>query len=149
MPELLRTIATRLRELMGNRRRAPRYRVRLSAYVTLLVPAPGTPPAGVAGYTRDVSDGGAALILPVIRVGGRYLVGDDVTLRITLKLPDASNKLPEASARLYGTPVRYERLDAAEDGQADSGFLIGVRLNDDGDRALLAEYLKGLKVKRH
>jgi hypothetical protein len=135
MPERLRTIATRLREMMGNRRRAPRHRVRLSVYVSLLDAAPGAPPAGVAGYTRDASDDGLALILPVTHVGGRYLVGDDVTLRLTLKLPDAS-------ARLYGTPVRYERL---EEGQPESGFLVGVRLNPDGDRALLADYLKSLK----
>jgi hypothetical protein len=76
-----------------------------------------------------------AVVLPAIRVGGRYLAGDGVTLRLTLKLP-------EASARLYGTPVRYERL---EDGQPDAGFLVGIHLHDDGDRALLSEYLKSLK----
>jgi hypothetical protein len=135
MPELIRTIASRLRELMGNRRRAPRHRVRLSVFVALLDNATGAT-AGVAGHTRDVSAGGLAVILPAIRVGGRYLAGDGVTLRLTLKLPDAS-------ARLYGTPVRYERLE--EDGQTDAGFLVGIRLNEDGDRALLSEYLKTLK----
>ena len=135
MPELLRTIATRLREMVGNRRRAPRHRVRLPVFVSLLETAQGAPPAGVAGHTRDVSDGGLALVLPVIRVGGRYLVGDGLTLRFTLKLPDAS-------ARLYGRPVRYERL---EGGPSESGYLVGVRLNPDGDRALLADYLKNLK----
>ncbi len=143
MPELIRTIASRLREFVGNRRRAPRRRVRLPVFVSLLDPTPGAPPAGgVAGHTRDASESGLGVVLPVIRLGGRYLVGEGVTLRLTLNLGDKS-------ARLYGTPVRYERLDAAEDGQSDSGFLIGVRLNDDGDRALLAEYLKGLKVRRH
>ena len=38
MPERLRTIANRLRELLGNRRRAPRHRVRLSVFVSLLDP---------------------------------------------------------------------------------------------------------------
>ena len=135
MPERLRTIASRLRELVGNRRRAPRHRVRLPVFVSLLDNAPGSAPAGVAGHTCDASESGLAVILPAIRVGGRYLAGDDVTLRLTVKLPDAS-------ARLYGKPVRYERL---EDGQADGGFLVGIHLNDDGDRALLSEYLKSLK----
>ncbi len=137
MPELIRTIASRLRELVGNRRRSPRRGVRLPVFVSLLDNATGDAPPGVAGHTHDASESGLAVILPAIRVGGRYLAGDGVTLRLTLKLP-------ETSARLYGTPVRYERLD---EGQPDAGFLVGIRLNDDGDRALFSEYLKGLRGK--
>ena len=139
MPELLRTIASRLREFVGNRRRAPRRRVRLAVFVSLLDASPGAPPGGgVAGHTRDASESGLGVVLPAIRLGDRYLVGDGVTLRLTVKLG-------EQSARLYGTPVRYERLDEGQDGQGDPGFLLGIRLHEDGDRALLAEYLKGLK----
>jgi hypothetical protein len=139
MPERLRTIASRLRELVGNRRRAPRRCVRLAVFVSLLDATPGAPPAGgVAGHTRDASESGLGVVLPVIRLGGRYLVGEGVTLRLTLKLG-------EESARLYGTPVRYERLEVEEDGQTSPGFLLGIRLHEDGDRALLAEYLKGIK----
>ncbi|MDT7780588.1 MAG: hypothetical protein QOC99_3100 [Acidobacteriota bacterium] len=135
MPELIRTITSRLREFVGNRRRAQRHRVRLPVFVSLLDAGTGAP-AGVAGHARDVSESGLGLVLPVIRVGDRYLVGDGVTLRITLKLPDAS-------ARLYGTPVRYERL---EEGQPDApGFLIGLRLTEDSDRTLLSDYVKTLK----
>src|SRR5215203_306247 len=47
MPERLRTIASRLREFVGNRRRAPRRYVRLAVFVSLLDPTPGAPPAGV------------------------------------------------------------------------------------------------------
>ena len=139
MPERLRTIASRLREFVGNRRRAPRRLVRLAVFVSLLETAPGAPPAGgVAGHTHDASESGLGVILPAIRLGGRYLVGDGVTLRLTLKLG-------EQTARLYGTPVRYERLEEGEDGQTDPGFLVGVHLSEDGDRALLADYLKSLK----
>lgn len=142
MPELIRTIATRLREMVGNRRRAPRYRVRLPVFVSLLNPAPGAPPAGVAGHTRDASESGLAVVLPVIRVGDRYLVGDEVTLRLTLKLPTAS-------VRLYGTGVRYERLEEGEEnGQAETGFIVGIHLNEDGDRALLVDYIRNLKGGR-
>lgn len=139
MPERLRTIASRLREFVGNRRRAPRRQVRLAVFVSLLDPAPGAPPAGgVAGHTRDASESGLGVFLPAIRLGDRYLVGDGVTLRLTLKLG-------EQSARLYGTPVRYERLDEGLDEQTDPGFLLGIRLTEDGDRALLADYLKNLR----
>ena len=138
MSELLRTIASRLRELVGNRRRAPRHKVRLPVFVSLLDGAAGSAPAVVAGHTRDVSESGLAVILPAIRIGGRYLAGDGVTLRLTLKLADAS-------ARLYGTPVRYERLEGGEDGDGEPTFMVGIRLNEGGDRALLNEYLEGLK----
>jgi hypothetical protein len=134
MPELIRTIASRLREIVGNRRRAQRHRARLPVFVSLLDAGSGAP-AGVAGHTRDVSESGLGVMLPVIRVGDRYLVGDSVTLRVTLKLPDAS-------ARLYGTPVRYERL---EEGQPDAGFLVGIRLTEDSDRTILSAYLQSLK----
>jgi hypothetical protein len=136
MPELLRSITSRLRDFVGNRRRAPRHRVTLPAFVAVLDAAQGAPPAaGLACQTRDASDGGLALLLPGVRVGGRYLVGEGVKLRITLKLPDAS-------ARLYGTPVRYEQLD---DAPPDARYLVGVRLDDAGDRAILSEYLKSLE----
>jgi hypothetical protein len=136
MPELLRSIVSRLRGFMADRRRAPRHRVSLPVFVSLLDAAPGAPPsAGLAGHTRDVSESGLAVLLPGVRVGERYLVGEGATLRITLKLPDAS-------ARLYGTPVRYERLEGQ--GETDPAYLVGIRLDDNGDRALLNEYLKSL-----
>jgi hypothetical protein len=142
MPERLRTIASRLREFVGNRRHEPRRRVRLAVFVSLLDPAPGAPPAGgIAGHTHDASESGLGVVLPAIRLGDRYLVGEGVTLRLTLQLG-------EQSARLYGTPVRYERLDEGQDGLTDPGFLLGIRLHEDGDRALLAESLKGLKGGR-
>lgn len=137
MPERLRSIASRLRQFVADRRRAPRFKVRLPVFVSLLDAASGAQPATANGHTRDVSEDGLAVVLPAIRIGDRYLVGDSVTLRVTLKLP-------EASARLYGTPVRYERL---EEGQTDAGFVIGIRLTetDERDRVLLADYLKTLK----
>jgi PilZ domain-containing protein len=139
MSERLRTIASRLREFVGNRRRASRRRVRLAVFVSLLDSTPGAPPAGgVPGHTRDASESGISVVLPVIHLGGRYLVGDGVTLRLTLKLG-------EQSARLYGTPVRYERFDEGQDGQTEPGFLLGIHLHEDGDRALLADYLKSLQ----
>ena len=137
MPERLRSIASRLRQFVADRRRAPRYKVRLPVLVSLLDAASSAQPANASGHTRDVSEDGLAVILPNIRIGDRYLVGDAVKLRITLKLPDSQ-------VRIYGTPVRYERL---EEGQPDTGFLIGIRLDEapERDLALLYDYLKTLK----
>jgi c-di-GMP-binding flagellar brake protein YcgR len=136
MPEHLRKIASRLRELVADRRRSPRYRVSLPVSVSLLDAEASAEPALVQGRTRDVSSDGIGVILPNIRVGGRYLVGDSVTLRVMLKLP-------ESYARLYGTPVRYEKLETA----GDKGFLVGIRLTEtsERDQALLINYIKGLK----
>lgn len=136
MPENLRRIASRLRELVADRRRAPRHRASLPVSVSLLDAEASAEPALVQGRTRDVSENGLSVILPNIRVGGRYLVGDSVTLRVTLKLP-------EGYVRLYGTPVRYEKLEAEG---ADTGFVVGMRLTDtdERDRTLLVNYIKSL-----
>ena len=134
MPELLRTIAGRLRRLVGERRRHPRLRARLAASV-VLIGARGeaaTPP--LEGHTRDVSACGLALILPAVRVGDRYLAGEAQTLSVTLRLPSAT-------IRLRAAPERYERLDEED---SDTGYLIGLRITEMGerDRAAFDEYLK-------
>lgn len=136
MSEHLRKITSRLREFFADRRRSPRHRVRLPVSVSLLDAEASAEPVLIQGHTRDVSEEGIGVILPNIRVGGRYLVGDSVTLRVTLKLPNAY-------ARLYGTPVRHEKLDASG---PDTGFLVGLRLTDtdERDRALLVNYIKSL-----
>ena len=137
MPEHLRKIASRLREFVADRRRSPRYRASLPVTVSLLDAEASAEPALAQGRTRDVSADGLGVILPNIRVGGRYLVGDSVTLRVTLKLPDGY-------ARLYGTPVRYEKL---EPGGPDTGFFIGIRLTETSERdlALLVDYINSMK----
>jgi PilZ domain len=144
MPELIRSIASRLRELVGNRRRAPRFATHLEAGLALSVALPHSQaaaradnhPLRLAGYTRDVSATGLALIVPAVRIGGKYITGENRTLRITLKLP---NGLVEIKA----TPVRYSPLD--EEG-SDTGYLIGVHITEmsDEDRARFNSYLEML-----
>jgi hypothetical protein len=135
MPERLRAIASSLRRLVGERRRHPRVRVRLGASVVLLGVRGEAATLPLEGHTRDVSACGLALILPAVRVGDRYLAGEAQTLGVTLRLPAATVKLRATSAR-------YERLD---EGDADTGYLIGLRITemDARDRAALDEYLKG------
>ena len=147
MPELIRSIAGRLREFVGNRRVAPRYVTHLEVGLALNVSLPGAnagaqandPPFRLAGYTRDISASGLALIVPSIRVGGQYVTGENRRLRIMLKLPTGP-------IEIYATPVRYSPLD--EDG-VDTGYLVGVQIvsMSDEDRARFNAYLEKMKTE--
>jgi hypothetical protein len=138
MPEFIRSIAARFREYVGNRRRAPRYRVRLSVSVS---PVQAAKPARVSvergalyGFTRDISITGLALVLPAIRINNIYIAGEDRTLEILVE----NEGEPIV---MYAAPVRYERL---EDGEADKGYLVGVRITEmsASDRARYQQLLK-------
>ena|SRR5215213_2976183 len=143
MPELIRSIAGRLREYMGNRRVAPRYVTHLEVGLALNVSLPGAktdgPPLKLAGYTRDISASGLALIVPSIRVGGQYVTGENRRLRIMLKLPTGQ-------IEILATPVRYSPLD--DDG-VDTGYLVGVQIvsMNDEDRARFDSYLDKMKTE--
>jgi hypothetical protein len=145
MPEFLRSIVNRLREHVGNRRAAPRYSTHLEVALILSVSVsdgsnkkaqPETSPLRLAGYTRDISESGLALIMPAIHIGGQYLNSPNRTLDITLKLP-------VGPVRLQATPVRYSPLD--EDAK-DTGYIIGVHITEMSaqDRARYDAYLKKL-----
>ena len=141
MPELVRTIANRLRELVGNRRYAPRRRVRLPVTVSLLEAKPhaahsAAAQTALAGRTHDLSATGLGLILPVIRIGGRYLTGDSQQLRIHLELP-------AQPVLLHAIPARYERLETDD---SQTGYFIGAHITHitDADRALLLQYINTL-----
>ena len=147
MPELIRSIAGRLREFVGNRRVAPRYVTHLEVGLALNVTLPGadaskkdTKPLKLAGYTRDISASGLALIVPSIRVGGQYVTGENRRLRIMLKLPDGP-------IEIQATPVRYSPLDAADG--VDTGYLVGVQIvgMSDEDRARFNAYLERMKTE--
>lgn len=122
MPELIRSIASRLREVFGNRRRAPRFRARLDAELSLSVSqrsakAAAGRPLKLTGYTRDVSATGLALVMPAIHISGQYVTDQNRTLEIKLKLPTG---LLEITA----SPVRYDPLED----DTENGYLIGVQI---------------------
>ena len=148
MPELIRSIAGRLREFVGNRRVAPRYVTHLEVGLALNVTLPGVgagarkddgQPVRLAGYTRDISASGLALIVPSIRVGGQYVTGENRRLRIMLKLPTGP-------IEIHATPVRYSPLD---DDAVDTGYLVGVQIvsMSDEDRARFNSYLEKMKTE--
>ena len=138
MPELMRAIVARLHRFIGNRRRAPRVRLRLPFSVSL--PDVRSNAHGerrspsLEGFTRDVSATGLALILPAIRIGERYLTGEGSVLRITLEFPTGP-------LQIDAVPVRYERLDEDE---SEKGYLVGVRIMEmsDDDRARFNEGMR-------
>lgn len=140
MPELVRSIIARLRGAVGNRRRARRYRVSMTASISLVdvkqvaesAIARRTPK--IEGHTRDLSSTGVALIVPTIRVGEYYLTGEGRRLLVTLQHP-----MGPLSIRV--TPVRYEQLD---EGDTETGYLIGTHITEmsDEDRARFNAYLE-------
>lgn len=140
MPEFFRSLASRLREYVGDRRHTERHRVRLPASVSLIQKTRKVngdrPSAELLGHTRDVSTDGLAIVVPAIHVEGHHLVGEGRTLLIELQLPGET-------IHIQATPVRYERLD---DDETDSGYLIGAHIREmsDDDRAGYNKYVEGL-----
>lgn len=137
MSELLRTLVSRIREFAGDRRHMSRYRERLEVTVSPATPtkANGRRPASLQGYTRDLSANGLGLIMPAIRIGDRYLAGEDCRLAITLELPSGP-------IQLIAISERYEPLEDP----GEIGFLIGARITSisDEDRKLFLAHLKEL-----
>jgi hypothetical protein len=109
------------------RRDAPRYEARHAArlrFVTLLADAgggdgPGLWPTLIC-QTRDVSESGAALLVPVVRNGDEDFFGVEGPVRVTLGLPTGAL---EAGA----VAVRYERAGV---GAWSDEFLICVKFTD-------------------
>lgn len=140
MPELTRTLVSRLRFLFGNRRRSKRRLARLPFSVTpsdRRLSANGSGPApSIEGVTRDLSKTGMGLIVPAIRIGEHYLVGETRRLEVTLELPVESIKIEVV-------PVRYEAL---EEHESDIGYVIGAQIINisDADRIRYEEYLHRL-----
>lgn len=144
MPELMRSIAARLRRFVGDRRRAKRYKTRLLVNVSLPGAKTGNSSTrrvpSLQGHTRDISTSGIAVIVPSIRIGGHYLTGEDRTLRLTLALPAGPTEVQVV-------PVRYERL---EEDPTEEGYLIGARITEmsDNDRGRYLAYIRTLGLRK-
>jgi c-di-GMP-binding flagellar brake protein YcgR len=123
MPELARRIASRLRQFVGERRRARRHSARLDLTVSRSISSVAANGGSqrqksLEGHTLDISATGIAMVLPAIRIGEYYLTGEDK--RLWLKL-----ELPEGLVEMQVAPVRYESLD---EHQTERGYVIGVRI---------------------
>ena len=143
MPELVRSITARLRKFVSDRRCAKRYTVRLSCRVEFAKSKStmnGRQAAtSIEGHTSDISADGVALILPAIRIGDRYLAGENLPLLLHLKLP-------AQTIEIHAVAVRY---DAFADEDQGTGYQVGMRITKLGqeDRGHYVEYLAQLAQK--
>ena len=141
MAEFTRTIVSRLRQYVGDRRHSKRRRVRLNLSVSLASATKslnGTQRVNsMEGHTLDLSANGLALIVPQITLGEHHLVGENRSLDLKLQLPDGPVVMQAA-------PVRYERL---EEDDNETGYLIAVKIvrMPDSDRARFSEYVATLQ----
>jgi len=137
MPELIRSVVSRVRTYLKDRRQSPRLRVRLGLSISVLRKANANSASQVSrtmkGQTRDISARGLAMLLPQVHLGGYHLAAEGRELHVMLELPDG----PMA---LLVLPRRYEMLDEPELG---CNYLIGARIVElsDQDRVRLEGFL--------
>jgi hypothetical protein len=93
----------------------------------------------IEGYTSDISADGVALILPAIRIGDRYLAGENHPLLVRLKLP-------AQTIEIHTVAVRYDSF--ADEGEG-TGYLVGMRITKLGqeDRGQYVEFLAQISQK--
>lgn len=142
--ELARSMVSRFRRYVGERRNSKRVKVRLAFTLSMSSSAKSrngaTRTNSVDGYTLDLSPNGMALIVPAIRLGEQHLVGENRSLDLNLKLPNGP-------VEMKVTPIRYETFEEAE---AQVGYLIGVRITEmpDEDRAEFSAYVSSASTRR-
>jgi len=138
--ELARSIVSRMRQFVGERRHAHRERVRLPFTLSVASSAKGLDGtrriSSVDGHTLDLTSNGMAIIVPTIRLGEQHLVGENRSLNLKLKLPNGD-------VEMQVTPIRYETLDEDEN---QSGYLIGVTITEmqEDERARFIDYVSSL-----
>ena len=147
MPELIRSVVSRVRTYLKDRRHSPRLRVRLALSISVRQKATsnGAPSSSrtIKGYTRDISIKGLAMVLPQVHLAGYHLAAEGRELHVRLELPDGPMSM-------MVLPRRYEMIDDAELG---CNYLIGATIIDlsEGNRIrlqnLIAQGTKGRSPK--
>lgn len=130
-----------------NRRRSPRFKAQLKARLLFTVVLSGEPALGGAsgklqlvGQTKDISEIGLALVVPIAEIDERFLTGEHNKMQIELFLPKGALKI---TAR----PVHYKLLDKdAGEGVFNEGYLIGAEITRVSEPQLFREYLSTLEA---
>lgn len=131
MPELIRSVVSRVRHYVHDRRQSPRLRVRLLFTVAIRRTTNGNGlnkrKKVLHGHTRDISTNGLALLVPQAHLDGHHLAAAGGDLEVNLELPGGPISM------IVG-PRRYEQLENSELGCT---YLIGARMlhMEDDDRA--------------
>lgn len=137
MPELIRSVVSRVRTYLKDRRQSPRLRVRLllSVSVRRKTNSNGATSSTrtLKGHTRDLSVSGMAMLLPQVHLAGYHLAAEGRELNVMLELPDGEMSL-------VVLPRRYEMLDDSELG---CSYLIGAKIVEvsDEDRIRLEGFI--------
>ena len=132
---------------ISNRRRLPRYKAQLKARLlfTVVLSGKGSTPRSsgrlhLVGHTKDISEIGVALVLPIAEIDERYLTGEGSKLQIELFLPSGT-------INITARPVHYKRLDEnSGENVFTEGYLIGAEIIKVSDQALFVEYLSTLPL---
>jgi PilZ domain len=137
MPELIRSVVSRMRSFVKDRRRSPRVRARLVFSISVCHKSRtlGAPLREriLKGHTRDVSTDGLALLLPQVHLDGHHLATEGRELHVTLEIPGGP-------VSLVVMPARYEYLDESELG---CSYLIAVKITEisDDDRLRMENFI--------
>ena len=141
--ELTRSIVSRLRQYVGDRRHAKRHQIRLAFTLSLASSAKSLNGArrvnSLGGHTLDLSPTGLGLLVPDIHLGEYHLVGGNRSLNIKLELPFGP-------IEMRVTPIRYETLEEDEN---RTGYVIGAKIAEmsEEDRATFTAYISSLSAK--
>ncbi len=121
MPELIRSVVSRMRIYVKDRRRSPRLRVRLLFSLSICRNANGNGAPRehmLKGHTRDIGAHGLALTVPQVHLAGHHLAAEERELRLKLELPGGP-------VSMVVIPRRYEMVEESELG---CRYLIGARI---------------------
>lgn len=130
----------------STRRRSTRFKAQLRARLLFAVVLSEESSAShsssgklhLVGHTKDISEVGLALVVPIAEIDERYLAGESNKMEIELYLPKGAIKI---TAR----PVHYRRLDESSNESIFSeGYLIGAEITKVSNRDLFVEYLSTL-----
>jgi hypothetical protein len=138
MPELVRSVVSRVRTYFKDRRQSPRLRVRLLFSVRIHRAGNGNGSGrrakSLMGHTRDISCRGLALLVPQVHVDGHHLAAEGRELELRLEMGNGE------PISMVVMPRRYERLGDSELGCT---YLIGARIVsiDEADRMRYLNFL--------
>ena len=131
-------IRKRMRRYLAERRKARRHQAEHEVSLIAGVALGAGPGAGlITGRTRDISEKGLSLSLPVTDEQQRALTAVGEAVRILLVLPTST-------VNIQGTITRSLPLDERD---LERGQLIGVQITqmDAPDQATYQDYLSSLK----
>jgi hypothetical protein len=121
MPEVIRSVVSRVRVFFKDRRQSPRLRVRLPFTVSIHreneLNGARRRAQTLRGYTRDLSHDGLALLVSQVHLDGHHLAAGGRELDVELELGR------DNSISMRVMPQRYERLEESESGCT---YLIGA-----------------------